>query len=181
MLPYYFKLSHRLILEHEKTFVSDIALKRLDKFFMHNTKKYGSSGNNILWKQDIEDINVINYVKNNTLLPHWALIIMHTPNAHVTRHRDIPNDRDTILTIPIYPSENYAPTLYFRDSAQIEPEAICNHSDKMPSFMNTNEPHEVRNGDTYRLNIQLCFKQNIYEIVEIYNQGKLFSEEILNR
>lgn len=181
MLPYFYKLRHKILLTQEKDKAAAIALTRLEKFWMHGNSKYGDSGNNILYGKFVQDIEFISFISKNTCVSHYPIVIMHTPNSHITRHRDIPNNRDTVLTIPIYPNQNYAPTLYFKDSIQIEPEAICDHSDEMPSFMNTTELHEVRNSDSYRLNIQLCFTKKIEEIVELYESGKLFKDELYSR
>ena len=99
---------------------------------------------------------------------------MHKPNSEVIKHKDKKVGRDTVLMMPIHPITNYPSTNFWNQDKE-NLITICEFTDNNSVFFNTQEIHSLHNNnDEYRINLQMCFEEDIQTVVDMYEADKLF-------
>jgi hypothetical protein len=88
-------------------------------------------------------------------------------------HIDSKGERNTVLTFPLFPEiKKYQGTNFYNNDLTYN--ETCNFKSNCPVFLNTQVLHAVETLDTDRICFQLCFKEDICELVNLYNSGKFF-------
>lgn len=197
-MPYFHKLSRRILSKEFEQKVIDLTFQHLDAIVAYKAKQSGlEDGNNYLDKPQLESEPEIQALLGSCALRCYPLLMVHKPNVSVRKHVDDPVGRNCVLIHPIYPKENYSPTQFWRiknatptlfakiknsrlqdwDAAQLEQAAVCDFADGMPAFVNTQKIHSVSNNDTYRINFQLCFADSFERVVDRFVNGTLFNRD----
>lgn len=176
MLPYFYNLDKNIISKDLIDKIRETVFNNTDKFtaFSHKPNEY--DGNNFITGELLYSlIPEVLELKKSFNLNTWAMLIMHKPNSEVIKHKDKKVGRDTVLMMPIHPTTNY-PSTYFWKQDNDDPVAICEFNNNSVIF-NTQEMHSLyNNNDDYRINLQMCFEEDIQTVVDMYKNNKLFKK-----
>lgn len=153
--------------------------KNLDKFNAYKSMYTRLPDGNNYYKGTFLDLHSeIKNLKHRISLKFFPIIMLHYPNTTVKKHVDDPNKRNCLLSCPIYPKFNYAPTFFYTnpknilDIANSELAAIANFDKGYPVLLNTQEVHGLWSGNDFRINLQLCFEER-FDIVK----GKIITDK----
>ena len=178
MLPYYLNLNKRLISDELTETLSEIAKNHIDDFIDYKSqvtgKKDGNSFLSAFRHADLFNYSEIEELKNSCTLKFFPLFIMHRPSTTVDIHVDDPNGRNCVIITPLFPKENYAPTRFWEKKDKTEPVAVCNFDNFNSTLVNTQQYHDLKNFDSYRINLQFCFTEPMEEVAHLYETGQLF-------
>jgi hypothetical protein len=90
-------------------------------------------------------------------IPFTAYIAYTNPNAKLGIHKDSRADkRQCGIMLPLYPDNNYAPTLIYPNCPS-DKTAVKMTADDCPALWNIQEFHDVENNDNIRFNFQIYF------------------------
>jgi len=184
MEPYFYKLKQDIFSKDLKDYIVNFTFNNLDKFISYKGKKVNyEDGNNFYLGSALQDSSEITEVIRSCNLDCFPVIMMHKPNTKVIKHVDDPNGRNCVLSTPLYPNESYSPTWFWKGEGtfvewqfkDLELLATCEFDDMMPAFLNTQKIHSLKTLDSYRINLQLCFKESFEVVVEKYKNNNLFN------
>lgn len=184
MEPYFYKLNRDIFSKEIKTKIVNFTFNNLDKFISYKSQQINyEDGNNFYSRSGILLSEEIQTLINSCSLQCFPVIMLHKPNTKVAKHIDDPNGRNCVLATPLYPETNYSPTWFWKKEGrfndwqikQLKLLATCHFDDMLPAFLNTQEIHSLENLDTYRINLQLCFKEPFNIVVEKYKNNELFN------
>jgi hypothetical protein len=175
MLPYFYNLNKKIISKELIDKIRQTVFDNVDKFtaFSHRPNEY--DGNNYITGETLYSlIPEVLDLKKSFNLNTWAMLVMHKPNTEVIKHKDKKVGRDTVLMMPIHPITNYSSTNFWnQDKDNLI--TVCEFTDNNSVFFNTQEIHSLHNNnDEYRINLQMCFEEDIQTVVDMYEAGKLF-------
>ena len=177
MLPYYLNLNKRLISNELSETLLEIAKNHIDNFINYRGQLTGrKDGNSFL--SPFGNANFFNHseieeLKNSCMLKFFPLFMMHRPNTKVDIHIDDPNNRNCVIITPLFPKINYVPTRFWKKN-KTELVAVCNFDNFNSTLVNTQISHDLENIDSYRFNLQFCFKESMEEVAHLYETGQLF-------
>jgi hypothetical protein len=179
MLPYYLNLNKRLISDDLSETLLEIAKNHIDDFIDYKGQSTGIlDGNSFLSSfrhADLFNHSEIEELKNSCTLKFFTLFMMHRPNTIVKIHADDPNGRNCIIITPLFPKINYVPTRFWEKDKK-DPVAVCHFDNFNSTLVNTQVLHDLKNIDSYRINLQFCFTESMEEVAHLYETGQLFKK-----
>jgi hypothetical protein len=184
MEPYFYKIEKDILTTELKDFIVEKSLDNKNRFIPYRSRAHKYvDGNNFYFGSLITQHPEIIKVVASCSIKCYPVILLHKPNTRVIKHVDDPNKRNCVLSIPLYPKENYSPTWFWeKEGSSIDWKdkplkllATCNFANMQPAFLNTQIVHSLDTFDSYRLNFQLCFNDPFEKVVELYKQNKLFN------
>lgn len=186
MHPYFYNLSDQLLTPQDKVDLTTYFSGYKDAFYQYKNAEGVHDDNRIYSSfENLTQPAVIKIRKRLLVRTSFVVGLMHQPNIQLIRHMDEKKERSTVIICPLHPiPEFYTPTRFyklrkdwkvFNDS---DLDAICTFPNGVPAIVNTQQVHDLENGNNYRFNLQFCFKESFDEIVNLYLTGKLFKPEI---
>ena len=177
MLPYYLNLNKRLISDELSLTLLETAKNHIDDFIDYKGQATGiKDGNSYISPFKYPDMfshDEIKELTNSCTLKFYPIFMMHRPNTKVDVHADDPNSRNSVIITPLFPKENYVPTRFW-EKGNTNPVAVCHFDNFNSTLVNTQMYHDLENIDSYRFNLQFCFKEPMAEVAHLYETGKLF-------
>lgn len=184
MLPYFYQFKTHILNEEDCDSLRKLSESNVEKYWGYTSTADRipnvADNNTILGPnkmQGFRDIVTPNVKKLLTTLSigGYPAFIRHAPGAEVITHvDDLQNKRLTVLSIPLWPRENYPPT-YFRDEKKGPPVATAIFEDNKPCLLNTRVWHDLVNtSDVHRLNFQICFSLPIREVAAMVENNTLW-------
>lgn len=174
MNNFFHKLECKILSENQEYEIEKFSFLHLDKFIAYRSKASSlQDGNYFLTGQILYSNQAIRDTILKIKIPCTPAILMHKPNTKVFRHIDEPKNRSCSIINPIYPKENFTPTVFYK-SLNDTVGYNCNFTDRMPSLINTREFHELETGSDYRINFQLSFSQDFATILGMIKDNTLF-------
>jgi hypothetical protein len=181
MLPYYLNLNKRLISDKLSETLLEIAKNHIDEFTDYKGHRTGlPDGTSYIAPfrhADLFNHSEIEELKKSSTLDFFPVFMMQRPNTTVTIHADDPNGRNCVIITPLFPRENYVPTLFW-EKGKTEPVAVCYFDNFNSALLNTQKYHNLKNIDSYRINLQLCFAEPMEKVAHLYETGQLFKNSI---
>jgi hypothetical protein len=188
MLPYFYQFKNHILNEedcHSLRTLADLNVEKFWDYYSSNEHNEGNKrdGNGILGPRKMEGWYKIvtpgvKRLFTNITLQTWPAFIRHAPGASVITHvDDVVNKRLTVLSIPLWPVDNYPPT-YFRNEKHGPAVATATFTGMMPCLLNTRCWHDLVNtSSTHRLNFQLCFDEPIRVVAEKVENNTLWKSD----
>lgn len=171
MEPYFYSIDKPLISKSCKENILRYADDEQKAFTAYQMKNGNYDGNNYLkFNFDLDKELIL--LSENCTLECYGMLIMHKPFSEVVKHRDGPFGRNCVLSIPIYPTVDYSATLFYDNDNNFA--AKCKFNNLLPTFLNTQQTHGLKNGKHRRLNLQLCFEESFEVVVDLYKKEQLF-------
>ena len=179
MLPYYLNLNKRLISDELSEILLEIAHQYIDDFTDYKGQASGlTDGTSYIAPfrhADLFNHIEIEELKKVCTLNFFPIFMMQKPNTVVKIHADDPNGRNCVIITPLFPKENYVPTCFW-EKYKTEPVAVCNFDNFNSALVNTQIRHNLKNIDSYRINLQFCFTEPMEEVAHLYETGQLFKK-----
>jgi len=183
MEPYFYKLSNSVLSDDLKEKIINISKENLKDFRTYKGQRTGKAdGNNFYFGKILNEEPEIDQLVKSCSLECFPLIMLHYPNTKVLRHIDNPNKRNCVLLTPVFPTENYTPTWFWDPVGEFDtwedqilsPVATCNFEDDNSVLLNTQLPHSLESGNSFRINFQLCFEDSFDTVYEKLITNTLF-------
>ena len=177
MLPYYLNLNKRLISDELSETLLEIAKNHIYEFRDYTGQSTGST-DGTSYISPFRHANLFNHseieeLKKVCTLNFFPIFMMQKPNTVVKIHADDPNGRNCVIITPLFPKVNYVPTRFW-EKDKSEPVAVCHFDNFNSTLVNTQAYHDLKNIDSYRINLQFCFTEPMKEVAQLYETGKLF-------
>mgnify|MGYP006919730598 CR=1 FL=1 len=184
MVPYFYQFKEHILNEEDCKSLRILAELNVEKFWDYFSEKGNiRDGNGILGPRKMEGWHKtvspgVKRLFTNIKLQAWPAFIRHAPGSAVVTHvDDVVNKRLTVLSIPLWPVDNYPPT-YFRDEKAGPVVATATFEDMRPCLLNTRRWHDLVNtSSTHRLNFQLCFDEPIRVVAEMVENNTLWKSD----
>jgi len=174
MFPFFYELKKDIFSDNLKKYISKITFGKMKQFYDYGSRANDQpDGNRIYFGPLLDDHDEIKAVVDSCVLDCLPVIILHYPNIEVIKHSDDGNNRSCVISTPIYPSDNYAPTLFWKELTDQDP-IVCDYPDRKPVLLNTKKVHSLKTKDSMRINFQLSFSADFEEVVQLYETNSLF-------
>ena len=184
MLPYFYQFKNHILNEEDCESLRKLSEANVEKYWGYTSVADGvpnvADNNTILGPNKMHGFYEILTDNVKKLLETLSIegypaFIRHAPGSKVITHvDDIRNKRLTVLSIPLWPQENYPPT-YFRNEKKGPPIATATFENNNPCLLNTRVWHDLINtSNVYRLNFQICFSLPIREVAYLVENNTLW-------
>ena len=177
MLPYYLNLNKRLVSDKLSETLLEIAKIHIDEFRDYKGQESGTTdGTSYIAPfrhSELFNHSEIEELKKSSTLNFFPIFMMQRPNTVVKIHADDPNGRNCVIITPLFPKVNYVPTRFW-EKDKTEPIAVCHFDNFNSTLVNTQIHHDLKNIDSYRINLQFCFTEPMEEVAHLYETGQLF-------
>lgn len=165
--PYFYNLSRHILSETVRKDLAALALENVDQIKPGAPKDWRRitqpSGNDFLKiTQAPEPVKqIVENIRSQIIHPFYTLTLAkQEPGKEVLRHTDL---RQAIIINPLYPIEDFEPTMFWADYDSQEPLATCHYPNGLPSLLNPRHIHNIHNRKpTYRLAFQIEFHELDY-------------------
>jgi hypothetical protein len=180
MNPYFFNLNYSILTEEEKTSIIDFAKVNDDQikaFIPTVGPNVGKHDGNFYWPGSaLNENNIIARLTETCKKAFIPFILKQLPNTSVYIHKDESPKRSCILVVPLAPTQNYAPTLFWENRDDKQPICSASFLNMNTTLMNTTKLHSLINtSNELRLNFQLAFSEPYEEIQQLLIENKLFN------
>lgn len=160
--PYFYNLPRPILSETTRQKLQELALENVGLIKPGAPKDWRRitqpSGNDFLKIADAPGFiqDVVDTVRSQIVYPHYTLsLAKQEPGKEVLRHTDL---RKAIIINPLYPVDDFQPTVFWSDYDSQQPVAVCNYPNGLPSLLNPTHIHNIHNNkSTYRLAFQIEF------------------------
>lgn len=189
MSPYFYQFVHDLLSEKSRDLLRNLADENNDLFFQYQSATTGTIDNNCyLTVRTLPEFTKEKYSEifdllDSCVLANYPIIMMHFPGIHVPMHRDDPNRRNCVISIPIQPVKGYSPTHFYKLKSEQshainrQPIASAEFINGYPCLLNTQELHGLTNQSSQkRYNFQICFHESWEVVYNLVLENKLFTE-----
>lgn len=183
MLPYFYQFETELLNRTGRDSLIAFANKHQNTFEEYQTLgKDQTDNNNFLRPKLMPTLRAdtdptVSELMNSISLPHYPMLVMHRPGDTVPRHIDDQNYRNTVLSIPLAPQNDYPPTYYWESLYATTPIAVVQFINSNPCILNTQRIHSLKNtADVHRYNFQICFNVPINVVMQQITNGTFFKQ-----
>jgi hypothetical protein len=177
MNNYFYQLDTPILKEEEKDELVELTLLHKNNFKAYASMKTGTIDGNQSWRYyNLFGKSFITRLTENCNLSCIPLFIRHQPGVEVIRHIDDPNNRNTVLSIPLTPKVGYPPTYFFASREETDPVEIASFPNLNACLLNTQKLHSLVNtATTLRINFQLCFNEPFDQVRKMIINKTLFN------
>lgn len=177
MIPYFYQLDTPILTQEEKHDLIELASLHNNDFKSYVSANGVVDGNQIWRDVDLYEKAFIKRLVENCSLPCVPVLVRHQPGAKVLKHIDDPNKRNTVLSMPLTPKEEYSPTYFFSNQQDSRPVAIARFTNLNACLLNTQQVHGLINQSSQiRINLQLMFNDSFDEVHRLIIDKQLFSK-----
>jgi hypothetical protein len=174
---YFYQLDFNIITPSEKTLLQRFANDH-DLTFVDNVSRQGNKDGNQLFPELTNTSNdLLQSIKSRVTLNCRLGMVRQLPNITVSKHTDGSPFRRTVLSIPLLPGTDYTPTYFWETTTSNEPCTQALYIDMNPCLLNTQKVHSVINDNNIRVNLQLCFAEDIAVVREMVINNTLFKQK----
>jgi hypothetical protein len=164
-LQYYFSCTRQILSNDTKNVLTEFCYENVNQFVAHPLRRCPGkfSGNDFIRLADIPSSirGLLQGLRTGLNIDIHPMLAKQDPKRQVERHTD---QRTSVLIIPLYPTINFDPTLFWADFESELPVAQCNYDNSLPALLNTQKIHSVNNtSDDYRFALQIDLPKLTYE------------------
>jgi hypothetical protein len=171
MLPYFYNLQKRIISDSFSTKLISIYNENKESFAPFKGPENRYDGNRFFPNSVLVDYSEIQSFQKTCVLENRVLLLMQPPHEQVIRHIDRPPFRKSAILTPLLPALNYAPTNFYENDVKV---TEIDFKDRNSVLFNTQKFHDVKNGDSVRLNFQIVFSETFEEVLDLVLNDRLF-------
>ena len=162
---YYFSCTRQILSNNTKNVLTEFCYENVNSFVVHPLRRCPGkfSGNDFIRFADMPSSiqNLLRGLGTGLNVNINPMLAKQDPKRQVERHTD---QRTSVLLIPLYPTINFDPTLFWEDLDSELPVAQCNYTNSLPVLINTQKIHSVTNtSNDYRFALQIDLPKLTYE------------------